>query len=144
MTRDMRPPAPPPSAPTTGHGLSAPFTKAGDQPLCDPAGEPDFAAIQASPEFTRLRRRLRLFVFPMSALFFCWYLTFALLSAYGHEFMRRKAVGEINVGTLFGLLQFLSTIMIVVTYARFAKRRLDPQVDRIREQVRADAEGGRK
>lgn len=144
MTRDTQPPAPPPSAPTVDHGTLGPFPEAGNRPLCGPTGEPDFAAIQASPEFARLRRQLRLFVFPMTALFLCWYLTFALFSAYGNEFMGRKVAGEVNVGTLFGLAQFLTTITIVVTYARFAKKRLDPQSDRIQELVRADAEAGRK
>lgn len=144
MTRSMQPPAPPRAAPTAGHGLSDPSPEAGDRPLCGPTGEPDFAAIQASPEFARLRRRLRLFVFPMTALFLSWYLTFALCSAYGHEFMRRKVTGEVNVGTVFGLLQFLTTITIVVTYARFAKKRLDPQSDRIHQMVQANAEAGRK
>jgi uncharacterized membrane protein (DUF485 family) len=60
-------------------------------------------------------------------------MTFALLSAYDHELMRRKVTGELNVGTLSGLLQFISTIAIVLTYRRFAARNIDPQVDRIHE-----------
>ncbi|MEU9454453.1 DUF485 domain-containing protein [Streptomyces sp. NPDC048277] len=96
-------------------------------------GEPDYSEIQQSEEFTRLRRRLRLFVFPMSALFFLWYMTFALLSAYAHGFMGRKIAGEINMGTVLGLMQFVSTIMIVLAYRRFAGKKLDPEVDRIHE-----------
>jgi uncharacterized membrane protein (DUF485 family) len=69
----------------------------------------------------------------MSALFFCWYMAFALLSAYDQGFMNRKVSGEINIATVFGLLQFLSTITIVLTYSRFAKKRIDPQVDRVKE-----------
>ena len=34
----------------------------------------DWESIQGSPEFTDLRRRLRVFVFPMTALFLLWYL----------------------------------------------------------------------
>ncbi|GAB2806315.1 DUF485 domain-containing protein [Streptomyces sp. NPDC054796] len=96
-------------------------------------GEPDYSAIQQSEEFVQLRRRLRLFVFPMSALFFCWYMTFALLSAYAHGFMSQKVTGEINMGTILGLLQFVSTIVIVLAYRRFARKRIDPEVDRIHE-----------
>jgi uncharacterized membrane protein (DUF485 family) len=95
--------------------------------------EPDYRAIQQSQEFSRLRRRLRLFVFPMSAVFFFWYMAFALLSAYSHAFMSQKVVGEINTGTVFGLMQFVSTIAIVLTYRRFARKKLDPEVDRIQE-----------
>jgi uncharacterized membrane protein (DUF485 family) len=95
--------------------------------------EPDYRAIQQSPEFLRLRRRLRLFVFPMSAAFFFWYMAFALLSAYAHAFMSHKLVGEINTGTVLGLMQFASTIAIVLTYQRFARKKLDPEVQRINE-----------
>jgi uncharacterized membrane protein (DUF485 family) len=103
-------------------------------------GEPDYPAIQQSEEFAHLRRRLRLFVFPMSALFFCWYMTFALLSAYAHGFMSHKVAGEINTGTVLGLMQFVSTIMIVLAYRRFARKKLDPEVDRIRELAGVDTE----
>ncbi|MFB8183414.1 DUF485 domain-containing protein [Streptomyces sp. NPDC055966] len=96
-------------------------------------GEPDYRAIQQSQEFVRLRRRLRLFVFPMSALFFFWYVTFALLSAYAHGFMSHKVTGEINTGTILGLAQFTTTVAIVQAYRRFARKRLDPEVDRIHE-----------
>lgn len=95
--------------------------------------EPDFRAIHESPEFLRLRRRLRLFVFPMSMAFFFWYMTFAVLSAYAHAFMSHKLVGEINTGTVLGLMQFASTIAIVLTYQRFARKKLDPEVRRINE-----------
>jgi uncharacterized membrane protein (DUF485 family) len=95
--------------------------------------EPDFAAIQQTPEFVRLRRRLRLFVFPMSLGFFLWYMSFALLSAYAHAFMSHKLVGEINTGTVLGLMQFATTMAIVLTYQRFARKKFDPQVQRINE-----------
>lgn len=95
--------------------------------------EPDYRAIQQSPEFLRLRRRLKLFVFPMSAAFFLWYLAFALLSAYAHAFMSHKLVGEINTGTVLGLMQFASTIVIVLMYQRFARKKFDPEVQRINE-----------
>jgi uncharacterized membrane protein (DUF485 family) len=102
--------------------------------------EPDYRAIQQSPEFSRLRRRLRLFVFPMSAAFFLWYMAFALLSAYAHGFMSHKVAGEINMGTVLGLMQFVSTIAIVQTYRRFARKKFDPEVDRIHELAGVDKE----
>ncbi|MEH0423085.1 DUF485 domain-containing protein [Streptomyces sp. B21-083] len=106
----------------------------------EPNHEPDYLAIQRSEEFSRLRRRLRLFVFPMSALFFCWYLTFVLLSAYAHGFMSHKVAGEINTGTILGLMQFVSTMAIVLGYRRFARKKLDPEVDRIHELAGVDKE----
>lgn len=95
--------------------------------------EPDYVAIQQNPEFVRLRRRLRLFVFPMSLGFFLWYMSFALLSAYAHAFMSHKLLGEINTGTVLGLMQFVTTMAIVLTYQRFARKKFDPEVQRINE-----------
>lgn len=95
--------------------------------------EPDYTAIQESPDFIRLRRRLRLFVFPMSLGFFLWYMSFALLSAYAHTFMSHKLLGEINTGTVLGLLQFVTTMAIVLAYQRFARKKFDPEVQRINE-----------
>ena len=87
---------------------------------------------QASPEFRALRRRLRLFVFPMSALFLGWYLAYVLLASYAKPFMAVKLAGVINVGLLLGLLQFVSTFVITTLYVRFARRAVDPAAAEIR------------
>jgi uncharacterized membrane protein (DUF485 family) len=101
------------------------------EPPAVPAG-PDYGRIQHSPEFVSLRRRLRRFVFPLSLLFFAWYMTYVLLAAYAHDFMSVKVAGEINVAIVLGLLQFVTTIVITAVYVRFANRTLDPRVARIR------------
>jgi uncharacterized membrane protein (DUF485 family) len=93
---------------------------------------PDFVRIQQSAEFAELRSGLRRFVFPVSLLFFLWYLGFVVLAAYGGEFMSRRVFGAINVGLLLGVLQFVSTVLITVWYRRFAKRRIDPKVAALR------------
>ncbi|GLY36542.1 clumping factor B [Amycolatopsis sp. NBRC 101858] len=95
----------------------------------------DWESIQGSPEFTDLRRRLRVFVFPMTALFLLWYLLYVLLADYAHGFMSTKLVGNINVGLVFGLLQFVSTFVITGLYVRYANRKLDPVSDEIRAQI---------
>ncbi|MHA6797831.1 DUF485 domain-containing protein [Bounagaea algeriensis] len=99
-----------------------------------------WAEVQAGPEFADLRRRLRRFVFPVSALFLAWYLIYVLLADYAHGFMSIKLVGNINVGLVLGLLQFVSTFVITTLYVRFANRRLDPAAERIRSEV----EGGNR
>ncbi|MGY6654480.1 DUF485 domain-containing protein [Amycolatopsis sp. TRM77291] len=98
---------------------------------------PDFDRIQHGKEFVALRRTFRRFVFPMSLLFFTWYMTFVLLAAYAHDFMSRKVWGEVNVGMLLGLGQFASTILITIAYLKFAKKRLDPKVEALRASVEA-------
>jgi uncharacterized membrane protein (DUF485 family) len=96
---------------------------------------PDYTAIQHSEEFGVLRRRFRRFAFPMTLLFIVWYLVYVVLAAYAHSFMSIKVFGEINVAMIMGILQFVSTALITLAYLRFAKRRLDPQVDRVRQQA---------
>ncbi len=92
-----------------------------------------------SPEFATLRRRLRSFIFPMTAFFLAWYALYVLLAAFAPRFMSIKVAGNINVGLIFGLLQFLSTFAITTIYVRFANRHLDPIGSRIREQVEGGA-----
>ena len=97
-----------------------------------------WAAAHASAEFATLRMRLRGFVFPMTAFFLAWYFLYVLLAAFAPRFMAIKVVGNVNIGLILGLLQFVSTFAITTIYVRFANRYLDPVSSRIREQV----EGG--
>jgi uncharacterized membrane protein (DUF485 family) len=97
-----------------------------------------WTATYVSAEFTTLRTRLRGFVFPMTAFFLVWYFLYVLLAAFAPHFMAIKVIGNVNIGLIFGLLQFVSTFAITTIYVRFANRYLDPVSSRIREHV----EGG--
>ncbi|ALI28392.1 Integral Membrane Protein [Mycolicibacterium fortuitum] len=99
-----------------------------------PTGE-QFLAMQASPEFQELRTRLRRFVFPMTAFFLVWYALYVALGAFAHDFMAIRVFGNINVGLLIGLGQFLTTFLITGLYVRFANRELDPRATAIREEL---------
>lgn len=92
----------------------------------------------ASEDFATLRKRLRAFVFPVSALFLVWYLVYVLLADYAHGFMSIKVVGNINIGLVLGLLQFVSTFAITALYVRYANRQLDPVAERVRSKVEDD------
>jgi uncharacterized membrane protein (DUF485 family) len=94
--------------------------------------------VQAGPEFTELRRRLRSWVFAMSAAFLLWYVAFVLLASYARGFMATPVSGPITVGLLVGLAQFASTFALTAAYVRFARRRIDP----LAEQIRTDLERG--
>jgi uncharacterized membrane protein (DUF485 family) len=106
-----------------------------------PTPGPDWADVQQSAEFTELRRRLRRFVFPMTVAFLVWYLLYVLMSDYAHGFMDTKVFGNVNVGLLFGLLQFVSTFAITSVYVRFANRKLDPLSEKIRGDIEGPASG---
>ncbi len=95
-----------------------------------------YEQVQASPEFRVLRRRLRRFVFPMSAVFLAWYLAYVLLASYAKPLMAtRLADSNITLGLVLGLLQFVSTFAITTWYVRFAGRRIDPAATDIRERI---------
>jgi len=99
-----------------------------------------FVAMQASPEFKELRGRLRRFVFPMTAFFLVWYAIYVALGAFAHDFMAIQVIGNINVGLIIGLGQFLSTFVITGLYVRFANRELDPRAAAIREELEGPAQ----
>ena len=101
-------------------------------------GEADWEEVQRSAEFVELRRRLRSFVFPMTAAFLAWYLLYVLMATYARGFMSQKLIGNINVGLVFGLLQFVSTFLITGLYVRYANNRLDPLAEQLRDRL----EGG--
>ncbi len=99
-----------------------------------------YHAVQDEPDFSELRRRLRSFVFPMTAAFLAWYLLYVVCSAFARGFMAHKLAGNINVGLIFGLLQFVTTFGIAYLYSRYANRRLGP----LASKLRAEIEGGAK
>jgi uncharacterized membrane protein (DUF485 family) len=107
------------------------------KPLDAPDGR-TWTDVQSSPEFVELRRRLRAFVFPMTAAFLAWYLLYVLLATYARGFMGTKLVGNINVGLVLGLGQFASTFLITWLYVRYANSKLDP----LAEKLRAELEDG--
>jgi uncharacterized membrane protein (DUF485 family) len=98
-----------------------------------------YEQVQDSAEFADLRSRLRRFVFPMSAAFLVWYLAYVLLASYARDFMAIKLVGNINVGLVIGLLQFVSTFLITTLYVNYANKHLDPAAARLRERVEGAA-----
>jgi uncharacterized membrane protein (DUF485 family) len=52
--------------------------------------------------------------------------------------MATKVWGDINVGILIGLGQFVTTFLITFIYVRFANRELDPRAEAIRNQLEGD------
>ncbi|MDV3124311.1 DUF485 domain-containing protein [Mycobacterium sp. 21AC1] len=96
--------------------------------------------MQASPEFQELRSKLRNFVFPMTAFFLIWYGLYVVLGAFAHDFMSTKVFGNVNVGLLLGLAQFVTTFVITGLYVRFANRELDPRAAAIRAELEGPAQ----
>ncbi|WP_029430188.1 DUF485 domain-containing protein [Blastococcus sp. URHD0036] len=95
----------------------------------------EYRQAQDSPEFTELRRRFRRFAFPMTVAFFSWYLLYVLLSTYADDFMATDVFGDVNVGILLGLGQFVTTFLITQLYVRHADRNTDPIADEMRDRL---------
>ena len=103
----------------------------------EPAGNADtgYMAIQDTPEFADLRARFRKFVFPMTGLFLAWYFLYVLLSTYAPDLMATPVLGNVNLGILLGLGQFVSTFVITHVYVAHANKRTDPISDEMRERL---------
>lgn len=94
--------------------------------------------IYESPEFAELRSRFRRLVFPLVGAFLAWYALYVLTATYAHDFMAEEVVGNINVGLVFGLLQFASTFGIAYFYAKRAATAIDGRA----AALKARLEGG--
>lgn len=106
----------------------------GTPPPVDP-----WAAAHTSTDFAMLRQRFRGFVFPMTAFFLSWYFLYVVLAAFAPHYMAIKVVGNVNIGLIFGLLQFVSTFAITTVYVQFASRSLDPVSSQICKRVEGGA-----
>ena len=97
----------------------------------------DFQPTQQSERFQTLKRKHRGFVFPVAIGFLVWYFAYVLLAAYAKDFMATPVFGNVNVGLLLGLGQFVSTFVITMLYVRYANRNLDPVAEELRAKLEA-------
>jgi uncharacterized membrane protein (DUF485 family) len=95
----------------------------------------DFKEVQSTEQFQELRKRHRSFVFPMAIAFLLWYFAYVLLADYAVGFMSTKVWGNINIGLILGLLQFVSTFAITGWYVSYSNRKLDPIASDIRHGI---------
>ncbi len=110
----------------------------------DLVADVDFPAAQRSPEFQELRKTHRGFVFPLAVVFLVWYLLYVVLAMYVPQLFAIQVVGNVNLGVILGLLQFVTTFAITGAYVSFANRKLDPKATAIRERLEPalDTPGG--
>ena len=99
--------------------------------------EAKYLAAQEAPDFQDLRRRYRGWVLPVAAASLVWYFLYVALAAYASDWMATPVIGNVNIGLIAGLLQFVTTFGITALYIRFANRVLDPVSSRIRDEFEA-------
>ena len=128
-----------------------------DRPTKDPTPPPDgngdgdepinkaaYVAMHSDPRFLELKRRLYVFIFPVSIAFMAWYLLYVLMSAFGRDFMGVVLFGSVNVALVFGILQFVSTFGIAVMYTLYARRKLDASATELREELQNGVKGDQR
>jgi uncharacterized membrane protein (DUF485 family) len=116
------------------------MTPTHDQEVPPPtSSEARYIAVQKSPEFQDLRSRYRRWVLPVTAVSLVWYFCYVALAAYATDFMGTQLFGNINVGLVLGLAQFLTTFGVTSAYVRYADRVLDPRSAALRDEM---AKGG--
>ena len=98
-------------------------------------GVDPYVQLQRTEEFQDLRRRFRSFVFPMTAFFLAWYFLYVLAASYAPGFMSTKVWVNVNIGLIFGLLQFVTTFAITFIYARWANREFDPRAEALGQRM---------
>jgi len=98
------------------------------------------ASFDRDPEFLELKRRQRMFVFPMTVVFLVFYMLLIIAAGYWKGFMKHEVGGVINVAYLFALANILTTFLIAFIYTRYANSQLDPLAKDIKE--RLEAKGG--
>jgi uncharacterized membrane protein (DUF485 family) len=92
----------------------------------EPAGEIDWEAIEASPEFQELVRKRRSFVLPGTIFYLAWYMGFILLTAYAEDFMSERVYEGLTVGYCLALTQFLMVLVLGLMYLKRANNTYDP------------------
>lgn len=97
-----------------------------------------YVKVSESPEFHHLRTKYRGFVFPVTIGALAFYFLYVGLAAYAPGFMAEKVVGNVNVGLIFGLLQFVMVFGVTAVYIRYAQRVLDPAATEIRTKMEAE------
>lgn len=100
----------------------------------DPRAHSAYAEIAESETFLALRRRYLSFAVPATVIFMVWYVIYVLCNNWARDFMSTPVIGNINVALIFGLLQFVSTFLIAVLYARHANKSLDPDASALNAQ----------
>lgn len=106
-----------------------------------PPGEPtpeQYVEVQQSEDFSLLRRSFRGFAIPMTIAFLVWYFAYVLLSTYAEGLMATPLLGNLNLGIVLGLSQFVMTFLITWLYIRHANKSLDPISARLRDQLEGD------
>jgi len=94
-----------------------------------------WADMQASAEFQELKRRFRRFAFPLTVAFLLWYFLYVALTAFAREWVSTPVIGNINIAFILGVLQFVTTFVIMWQYERYSSSKLDALSEELRHKA---------
>ena len=95
----------------------------------------DWAAILKSPNFVKLQRKKKEFLFGLWLLGSLPYLLLIAFAAYAPGVMKVRVTGRINVGYLFCMCQFFTMIVISLYYNYRTNRHFDPLTRDLVEEI---------
>ena len=101
----------------------------------DSKNDVNWGEVEKSEDFKTLRSEHRSFVLPLSAAFMVWYFAYVLMAAYVPKLMATPVIGNINLGLVFGLAQFITTWAITMWYVRRANKVHDPLAKKVYAQI---------
>ena len=110
------------------------MTAAATPPSAASADVEGFRRMQASSPIQQLRERRRP-VLTVTGVLVGLYLVNAILANWAPGFMDAGLVGPVNVGLLLGLVQGITTVWAAWWYGRYARRRLDPLAEPLRDSI---------
>ena len=113
---------------------SAPVYESGEADRIPAREHEVYNAIAQESDFVELRRRYGSFAFPATIAFMTWYILYIVCNNWARDFMDTEVIGNINIGLVWGLLQFVSTFTIAYFYARHARKSLDPLASKLRDE----------
>jgi uncharacterized membrane protein (DUF485 family) len=93
----------------------------------------DVEAVASSDAYQRLVSRRRSFTLVAIGLFYGLLATFAVLSAWAHDFMGKRITSGLTVGYLAAACVFVAVWGLVFAYARTSVRVFDPLAEEARE-----------
>lgn len=95
----------------------------------------DYIAFEKTPRFIALKQKRSRFVLPMAIFFMLWYFGFVVLAAFRPDIMAISISGNINLGLVLGLGQFVTTFAITMWYVSFSNKKLDPMGAELRREL---------
>ncbi len=81
---------------------------------------PEWAAIEADPDFQALVAAKRRFVIPATIFFIVYYFALLILNGYAPQLMDTAVLGPINLALVFAMSQFLMAWIVAYLYIRRA------------------------